>query len=177
MTVISTVNAAPVHEFAAGVTVYLSTPPAALVNVCAIVVPHDEAQAAPPVIVLDCVALVQVKVVPLTVALSVTLLVAPLQIVCALAEPTVEGLTTTVAVIAPPTQNVGVGPVGVMVKVTVTGELVVLVKATPVMFPEPLEAIPVTSVVLFLVHANVVPATELLVPNVIVVNEAAEQIV
>jgi len=76
-----------------------------------------------------------------------------------------------------PTQNVGVGPVGVMVKVTVTGEVVVLVNAAPVMLPEPLEAIPVTALVLSLVHAKVVPVTLLLVPSVIVVNEAPEQIV
>ena len=79
--------------------------------------------------------------------------------------------------IALPTQKVGVGPVGVIVKVTVTAEVVVLVNIAPVMFPEPLAAIPVTSVVLSLVHAKVVDATELLVPNVIVVNPVPEQIV
>ena len=53
-------------------------------------------------------------------------------------------MTITVAVIAAPTQKVGVGPVGVIVKVTVTGEVVVLVNATPVIFePEPLAAMPV----------------------------------
>ena len=87
------------------------------------------------------------------------------------------GFTTTVAVIELPTQKVGVGPVGVIVNVTVTGEVVVFVKTTPVIFPEPLEAIPVTALVLFLVHAKVVPVTELLVLKVMVVNEPAEQIV
>ena len=66
---------------------------------------------------------------------------------------------------------------GVIVKVTVTAELVVLVNAAPVMFPEPLEAMPVTELVLFLVHAKVVPVTLLLVLNVIVVNDWPEHIV
>ena len=82
-----------------------------------------------------------------------------------------------VVVIALPTQNVGVGPVGVIVNVTVTAEVVVLVNVAPVIFPEPLFAIPVTLLVLSLVHANVVDATELLVPNVMVVNPVPEQIV
>ena len=82
-----------------------------------------------------------------------------------------------VVVIALPTQNVGVGPVGVTVNVTVTAEVVVLVKVVPIIFPEPLDAIPVTALVLSLVHANVVDATELLVLNVIVVKPAPEQIV
>ena len=103
---------------------------------------------------------------------------APLQIdTSAPALSTGCGFTIIVVVIALPTQKVGVGPVGVMVKVTVTAEVVVLVKATPVMFPAPLAAIPVTSVVLSLVHAKVVDATELLVPKVMVVNPVPEQIV
>ena len=103
---------------------------------------------------------------------------APLQIdTSAPALSTGCGFTIIVVVIALPTQKVGVGPVGVMVNVTVTAEVVVLVNATPVMFPEPLAAIPVTSVVLSLVHANVVDATELLVPKVIVAKEVPEQIV
>lgn len=58
------------------------------------------------------------------------------------------GFTTTVAVMALP-----VHPFtdGVIVNITVAGELVVLVK-TPVIFPDPLDAIPVTAAVLFLVH-------------------------
>lgn len=59
------------------------------------------------------------------------------------------GLTTTVAVIALPVQPLAVG---VMVNVTVTGEVVVLVKV-PAILPEPLEGIPVTEPVLFLVQA------------------------
>jgi hypothetical protein len=54
-----------------------------------------------------------------------------------------------------PTQPLAVG---VIVKVTVTGNAVVLVNV-PLMLPAPLAAIPVTLAMLSLVHANVVPAT------------------
>ena len=64
--------------------------------------------------------------------------------------------------------------VGISVKVTVTGALVVFVK-TPLIFPEPLPAIPVTIAVLSLVQLNVVPVT--LPVNTMVVIELAEQIV
>jgi len=82
-----------------------------------------------------------------------------------------------VVVIALPTQNVGVGPVGVIVKVTVIGDVVVLVKVAPVILPEPLAATPVTPAVLSLVHAKVVPTTPLLVLKVIVVKALPEQTV
>lgn len=55
----------------------------------------------------------------------------------------------TVAVIGAPGQLLAVG---VMVKVTVTGAVVVLV-SEPLILPEPLAAMPVTVAVLFLVHA------------------------
>ena len=58
------------------------------------------------------------------------------------------GLTNTVAVIGDPTQLL---TDGMMVKVTVTGALVELVKF-PLMFPLPLAAIPVTETVLSLVQ-------------------------
>ncbi len=64
--------------------------------------------------------------------------------------------------------------VGVMVKVTVTGALVVFVRA-PLTFPEPLAAIPVTETVLSLVQLNVVPVV--LPVRTIDVIVAAEQIV
>jgi hypothetical protein len=67
-----------------------------------------------------------------------------------------------------------VGPVGVMVNFTVTGALVVLV-SVPLIFPEPLAAIPVTVDVLSLVQLKVVPATLLL--NTIFVMGIPEQIV
>ena len=65
------------------------------------------------------------------------------------------GLTTTVAVIEVPAQPLAVG---VIVKVTVIGALVVLVKE-PEMLPEPEAAMPVTATALFLVQAYVVPLT------------------
>ena len=59
------------------------------------------------------------------------------------------GLNKTVAVIAAPGQLFAVG---MIVKVTVTGALVVFVKE-PDMLPEPEAAIPVTATALSLVHA------------------------
>ena len=59
------------------------------------------------------------------------------------------GLTSTVAVIGKPTQPFAVG---VIVKVTVIGALVVLVKV-PAMLPVPLTVMPVTVAVLLRVHA------------------------
>jgi hypothetical protein len=82
------------------------------------------------------------------------------------------GLTNTVAVTGAP----GVHPaaVGMIVNVTVIGAFVVLVNV-PLIFPEPLAAIPVTVAVLFLVQLNTVPLT---VPvNTIVVIGTAEQTV
>ena len=65
------------------------------------------------------------------------------------------GLTKTVAVIDAPGQLLAVG---VIVKVTVIGALVVLVKE-PDMLPVPEAAMPVTATALFLVQAYVVPLT------------------
>ena len=62
------------------------------------------------------------------------------------------GLTTTVAVVTLLEQQLFVA---INEKVTVIGELVVLVKV-PIIFPEPLAVIPVTVDVLFLVHVKVV---------------------
>lgn len=66
------------------------------------------------------------------------------------------GLTTTVAVIEVPAQPLAVG---VIVKVTVTGALVVFVRV-PEMSPLPEATMPVTLAVLFLVQLKVVPETE-----------------
>ena len=64
----------------------------------------------------------------------------------------VGGFTNTVAVIGVPPQLVPpFVKLGVIVKVTVTGALVVLV-SNPLIFPDPLAAIPVTVPVLFLVQ-------------------------
>ncbi len=101
-TVTSTVKVAPGHELAVGVTVYLTTPNdvPVLVNVCAIDVPHAEAQSANPVIVPPVgvvrIAAVQVNDVPVTVEFNATLVIPPLQMVCGDAEPTGVGLTSIV---------------------------------------------------------------------------------
>ena len=81
------------------------------------------------------------------------------------------GLTKTVAVIAAPGQLFAVG---MIVKVTVIGALVVLV-SVPDILPDPLAAMPVTVPVLLRVHAYVVPDTAPV--NTMVLIEAAEQIV
>ena len=67
-------------------------------------------------------------------------------------------LTTTVAEMGVPVQPLAVG---VMVNVTVTGEPLVLVNV-PDIFPEPLDAMPVTEPVLFLVQLKVAALTLLL---------------
>ena len=66
------------------------------------------------------------------------------------------GLTNTVAVTGAP--DVQPAAVGVIVKVTVTGALVVLVRL-PEISPEPFAAIPVTVATLSLVQLNTVPLT------------------
>ena len=81
------------------------------------------------------------------------------------------GFTSTVAVMAVPVQPLAVG---VIVKVTVTGAVVVFV-SEPLILPEPLAAMPVTVPVLSRVQLNVVPGTEPL--SAMVVIAAPEQIV
>jgi hypothetical protein len=80
------------------------------------------------------------------------LIPAPEQIVCVDGDTEIlpgPGVTFTLAVMGVPEHPF---TEGVMVNVTVTGELVVLVNV-PVMLPVPEDAIPVTEAVLFLVHA------------------------
>ena len=81
---------------------------------------------------------------------AMVVIVAAEQMVCdkGVAETTGDGFTCTVAVTGEPAQP---PTVGVMVKGTVTAAAVVFVKA-PLMLPDPLEAIPVTKDVLFLVQ-------------------------
>jgi hypothetical protein len=81
------------------------------------------------------------------------------------------GMTVTLAVTGVPGQLFAVG---VMVKVTVTGALVVFVN-DPLIFPEPLEVIPVTATVLSLVQLNVAPPGVLLLIAIVVI-DAEEQI-
>ncbi len=85
------------------------------------------------------------------------------------------GFTTTVAVIDGPIQvTPALVKLGVIVKVTVTGALVVLVNV-PLILPAPLAPIPVTATVLSLVQLYTVPAT--LPVSAIVVIAEPEQIV
>ena len=119
-------------------------------------------------------SLVQLNVVPVTFPVNAIVVIELAeQIVCedGVAIASGVGFTNTVAVIDAPGQPLAVS---VIVKVTVTGALVVFVK-TPLIFPEPLPAIPVTIAVLSLVQLNVVPVT--LPVNTMVVIELAEQIV
>ena len=88
---------------------------------------------------------------PAVVLLKATVvIVAPDKIVCVsgVADTAGTAFTSTVAVIGAPIHPL---TEGVMVNVTVTGAVVVFVKA-PVMLPDPLAAIPVIVAVLFLVQ-------------------------
>ena len=101
---------------------------------------------------------VQLKVVPdMLPERTIVVMALPEQIVCEAGVATAlgVGLTKTVAVIGVPEQPLAVG---VIVKVTVIGALVVLVKE-PLMLPEPEAAIPVTVPVLSRVQLKVVPDT------------------
>jgi hypothetical protein len=101
-------------------------------------------------------SLVHVNVVPPVVLDGTSELIAsPEHLIC-VAGVTVAigiGLTITVAVTVFPEQPL---KIGVMVKVTVTGELVVLVKV-PEISPVPEAPMPVTEVVLFLTQLYVAP--------------------
>ena len=96
--------------------------------------------------------LVQLYVAPLAPPLDIIgVIVVPEQIVCddGVATTTLAvGFTSTVVVMGVLEQPFAVG---VLVNVTVTGEVVVFVKA-PVILPDPLAAIPVTELVLSLVQ-------------------------
>ena len=119
-------------------------------------------------------SLVQLKVVPATLPVNkIAVIAAPEQIACdgGVATAFGVGFTNTVAVIGVPGQPLAVG---VMVNVTVTGALVELVNA-PLMFPLPLDKIPVTATTLSLVQLKIVPA--ILPVITIVVIAAAEQMV
>jgi hypothetical protein len=112
--------------------------------------------------------------VPATALLSVIGdIIDPEQMVCAGVEGTTLGVgfTSTVAETGVPVQPLAVG---VMVKVMVTGAVVVFVNR-PAILPVPLAAMPVTGAVLFLVQLKLLPATRLL--NEIVVIDAPEQMV
>lgn len=148
---------APLHPLAAGVIVNVTVIGilVVLVNVPAIL---PAPLAAIPVTVAT-LSLVQLYTVPATGLPLSTIVVIGLaeQIVWldGVAVAVGVGLTSTVAVIAAPEQPLAVG---VIVKVTVTGALVVLL-SVPLILPAPLAAMPVTATVLSLVQLNTVPAT------------------
>ena len=106
---------------------------------------------APIPVTVTVLSLVQLYTVPTTLPVNAIVVIAtPEHFVCDDGVATAFGIgfTTTVAVIGVPLQLFAAG---VMVKVTVTGALVVLVKE-PLISPAPLAAMPVTATVLSLVQ-------------------------
>jgi len=104
-------------------------------------------------------SLTQLNTVPTTLPVStIGVIAVVLQIVCDDGVATAFGIgfTTTVAVVVGPGQPFALG---VMVKVTVIGAKVVLVKLPLIGVPEPFAGIPVTVATLSLTHVYVVPAT------------------
>lgn len=102
-------------------------------------------------VTIPALSLVHANVVPAVALLNAIVVIAvPEQIVCdaGVAIATGVGFTSTVAVIDGPVHPAAVG---VIVNVTVIGEVVVFVN-TPLISPEPLAAIPVTIPVLSLVQ-------------------------
>ena len=119
-------------------------------------------------------SLVHAYVVPVVLLVNkIVVIVAPEQIIWldGVASAFGVGLTSTVAVIGVPAQPFADG---VIVKVTVTGAKVVLVKV-PEILPVPLAVIPVTVAALSRVHAYVVPVV--LLDRTIVLIATAEQTV
>ena len=166
------VIAAPGQLFADGVIVKVTVIGALVVFVRVPEMLPDPLAAIP--VTATALSLVQAYVVPLTAPDNTIVLIAfAEQMVCEAGVATASGvgLTKTVAVIAAPGQLFAVG---VIVKVTVIGALVVLVNE-PDMLPELEAAMPVTATALSLVQAYVVPLTS--PESTIVLIVAAEQIV
>jgi hypothetical protein len=139
----------PGQPFAVGVIVNVTVMGAAVVFVKAPLISPVPLAAMP--VIGTVLSLVQLKVTPeVVLESSIVVIVAAEQMVCedGVAIATGVGFTSTVAVIGAPGQPFAVG---VMVKVTVIGATVVLVK-TPLIFPEPLAAMPVTVALLSLVQ-------------------------
>ena len=104
-----------------------------------------------PIPVTNILSLVQLNTVPATLpVITIGVIAVAEHIVCADGTATALGVgfTSTVAVIGVPLQPLAVG---VIVKVTVTGTLVVLVNV-PLILPAPLAAMPVTVATLSLVQ-------------------------
>jgi hypothetical protein len=171
-TVTTTVIGIPGHPFAVGVIVKVTRTGTLVVLVNAPLISPVPLPAIP--VTVTVLSLIQLNVVPVVLPVStIVVIVAAEQIVSEAGVATAFGVgfTSTVAVMDAPGQPLAVG---VMVKVTVIGALVVLVNA-PLISPVPLPAIPVTKTVLSLVQLNVVPVV--LPVSTIVVIVAAEQIV
>jgi hypothetical protein len=146
----------PGHPFAVGVMVKVTVIDA-VVELIKLPLMFPFPLAAIPVTV-PVLSLVQLKVVEATLPVSAIVVIAVAEhIVCDARVATAVGVgfTKIVAVIGVPGHPFATG---VIVKVTVTGALVVFVKL-PLMFPLPLARIPVTATVLFLVQLKVVKAT------------------
>ena len=141
----------PIQPFAEGVMVKVTVIGAEVVLVSAPKILLPEPNAAIPVTVTVLLR-VHVKGVPITGPDSVMVVIrVSEQMVCVAGVATAVGvgLTNTVAVIAAPGQLFAVS---MIVKVTVTGALVVLV-SEPEIFPLPEAAMPVTATALSLVQA------------------------
>ncbi len=161
----------PAQEFAVGVMVKVTVTGALVVLVKLPLISPLPLSAIP---VTEVLFLVQLKAVDGTLPESTIVEIAlPEQIVCAELVATTFGVgfTITVAEIGAPGQEFAVG---VIVKVTVTGAVVVLVKL-PLISPLPLAAIPVVETVLSLVQLKTVDAT--FPENAMVVIALPEQIV
>jgi len=150
LTTIVAVIGVPEHPLAVGVTVKVTVTAAfvVLVNTAAGTLPTP---AAGRPVTVTLLSLTHEYVVPATAPVNtICWLVEPVQIVWVdgVAVAVGVGFTNTVAVVVGPLQPLATG---VTVKVTVIGTLVVLVNV-PLIFPEPLAAIPVTVPVLSLIQ-------------------------
>ena len=147
------VTGVPAHPLAVGVIVNVTVTGAAVVLVSEPLILPAPLAAIP--VTATVLSLVQLYTVPATLpVITIVVIGRPLQIVCdeGVATAFGVGFTSTVAVITAPAQVVpALVKVGVMVKVTVTGTLVVLVNV-PLISPVPLAAIPVTVATLSLVQ-------------------------
>lgn len=125
-------------------------------------------------VTVNTLSLAQLNTVPVTFPVNIIVVIVPAEQIVWLAGVATAfgvGFTNTTAVTDAPVQPLAIG---VIVKVTATGALVVLVNE-PLILPLPLAAIPVAAIVLSLVQLKVVPLTAPV--DTIVVIVAAEQMV
>ena len=167
------VIAAPGQALAVGVIVNVTVTGAVVVLVSVpLILPAP--LAAIPVTVAT-LSLVQLNTVPATLpVITIVVIGTAEQTVCDEGAATAFGVgfTSTVAVIGVPAQPLAVG---VIVKVTVTGTLVVLVNV-PAILPAPLAAMPVTVATLSLVQLYTTPATALPLSTIVVIGTAEQTV-